>query len=140
MQLKKFAFIAIVASLIMGCDSGKKIELEAGSKITATLYSVSGTLFGKVLTVQTGMRGIEKYDVPTQNALRKMNCNLAVESKWDAPLRRHVASTVKLACDNETVEIPAVLIDHEGNAGVAKLVLGQRITVMLADTAKITIK
>ncbi len=140
MQFKKSAFIAIVTSLIMGCDSGKKVELEAGSKITATLWSVSDTLFGKDLAVQTGMRGIEQYDVPTQNALKKMNCNLAVEPKWDVPLSRFVAGTAKLACDNDTVEIPAVLIDEEGKAGVPTLALDQRITVRLTDSTKITIK
>jgi len=142
MQFKKSAFIAIAiaTSLILGCDSGKKVELEAGSKITATLWSVSDTLFGKDLAVQTGMRGIEQYDVPTQNALKKMNCNLAVEPKWDAPLSRFVAGTAKLACDNDTVEIPAVLIDEEGKAGIPTLALDQRITVRLTDSTKITIK
>lgn len=142
MQFKKSAFvaIAIVASLIMGCDSGQKIDLKRDMKISATLWNSQGTLIGKDLTVQTGTPGSEKDDISTENALKKYECNLAVEQTLDEKTHQYVTGPAKLACAKDIVEIPAVLIDNDGKADVPALAVDQRISVKLTESTEVKIK
>jgi hypothetical protein len=137
MHFKKLAFTAIAASLLIGCDSGPRVEIEAGSKITAKIYHLGDTVMGSIQVVQTGMKGIERFDIPTQNALKKLNCTLAAPTTWDAERKGFVITKASVSCDDkDIVEFPAVLIGQDGKAGIELdgAAIGSNMVVMARDS------
>lgn len=137
MDFKKLAFTAIAASILMGCDSGPRVEVEAGSKITAKIYHLGDTVMGNIQVVQTGMKGIERFDIPVQNALKKLNCTLAAPTSWSAERKGFVITKAFVSCDNkDIVEFPAVLIGVDGRAGIEidGAALGDNMVVQARDS------
>ena len=128
MHFKKTAVIAIMSCALFGC--GPKLKIESGTKVSATVWSISDTLMGKTVTLQN--------DRPGQDALQKINCELAVPTQWDSKLLRHVATKAILACNNQDpIEFPAELIDADGRSGLSGVALGDTITVKLADSVAV---
>jgi hypothetical protein len=135
MHFKKLALTAIAASLLIGCDSGPRVEIEAGSKITAEIYQPGDTIMGNIQLVQTGFKGIERFDIPAQNALKKQKCILSAPTTFDTELKRHVISKAFVSCDDkDTVEFPASLIGKDGNAGITGAAKGDSMVVMARDS------
>lgn len=131
MHFNKLAFTAIAASFLIGCDSGPRVEIEAGSKITAKIYHLGDTVMGSIQVVQTGMKGIERFDIPAQNALKKLNCTLAAPTTWDAERKGFVISKASLSCDDkDIVEFPADLIGFDRKPGIDQVSLGDNMIVM----------
>lgn len=135
MHFKKLVFTAIAASLLIGCDSGPRVEIEAGSKITAKIYHLGDTIMGNIQVVQTGMKGIERFDIPTQNALKKLNCTLAAPTTWDAERKGFVITKASVSCDDkDIVEFPAVLIGEDGKTGIVGAAIDGNMVVMARDS------
>lgn len=134
MHFKKLALTAIAANLLIGCDTGPRVEIEAGSKITAKLYLVGDTAMGSIQVVQTGMEGIERFDIPTQNALKKLNCTLAASR--DTKQKGFVITKASVSCDDkDIVEFPAILISGYGKSGVEPdAAIGDNFVVMARDS------
>lgn len=135
MHFKKLALTAIAASLLIGCDSGPRVEIEAGSKITAKIYHLGDTVMGSIQVVQTGMKGIERFDIPAQNALKKLNCTLAASR--DTEQKGFVITKASVSCDDkDIVEFPAVLIGGDGKSGIELdgAAIGGNMVVMARDS------
>jgi hypothetical protein len=125
MHLKKTALLAIFSFALLGCEP--KTKIDSGTTITATIWSMTGTIFVKDLILSS--------DKKAEDSLRAMRCELGFAAPYNAKTQLHEANTATLACDKkDMVNFPIELLGPDGQLGLSHLKVGEPITIKLKES------